>query len=276
MNSTFARGHWSRPTVATFSGEWRDLEPAMSPDGSFLIFASNRPSNEHGQALDATYNGNAVPGGGGNLWRVDRRGSEWDHPKRLPDTINFGTAVFSPSVSAGGDLYFMRADEKTGFFHLFRSQYQSGSYLPAERVSVVDTTTDEVDPAIAPDESFLVYSSSHPAKHDPKRLFIAFRIAHGWSTPQDLGDEVDEAGSNLEARLSPDHRTLYFSTNTVPPVSFPTSRGHLEQDCRRSLCGRTVGRIFGMSRCHHGWRRNNLEEKAPDNLNSQPEPVKTL
>jgi hypothetical protein len=37
--------------------------------------------------------------------------------------------------------------------------------------------------------------------------------------PQDLSDEVNEAGSNIEARLGPDHRTLYFSTNTVPPVS---------------------------------------------------------
>jgi Tol biopolymer transport system component len=235
MKSTFASGHWSKPTVATFSGKWRDLEPTMSPDGSFLIFASNRPANEHGQVLDATYNGRAVPGGGGNLWRVDRSDGEWDRPKRLPDTVNRGTAVFSPSVAADGSLYFMRADDKTGFFHLFRSQNQSGRYLAAEPVAVGDATTDEVDPAVAPDESFLVYSSSHPAKHDPKRLFIVFREAQSWSSPQDLGDEVNEAGSNIEARLGPDHRTLYFSTNTVPPVSFPRSRQQAEHDLQEMM-----------------------------------------
>jgi hypothetical protein len=235
LRSTRVNGNWSKPVVATFSGIWRDLEPAMAPDGSFLIFASNRPSSEHGQSLDATYSDKNVPGVGGNLWRVDHRGSEWDSPKRLPDAINQGTAVFSPSIAADGSLYFMRATDKTGAFHLFRSQYQSGRYLTAEPVGVGDSTTDEVDPAVAPDESFLVYSSSHPAKHDQKRLKIAFHAAKGWSTPQDLGDEVNESGSNIEARLGPDHRTLYFSTNTVPPVSFPRTREQLGHDLREMM-----------------------------------------
>ena len=36
-------GVWSRPEVAAFSGQWQDIEPAMSPDGNYLIFSSNRP-----------------------------------------------------------------------------------------------------------------------------------------------------------------------------------------------------------------------------------------
>jgi len=35
---------WSEPEVAPFSGRWGDAEPAIAPDGSFLIFASNRPA----------------------------------------------------------------------------------------------------------------------------------------------------------------------------------------------------------------------------------------
>ena len=92
--STLAHGSWSTPTVASFSGQWSDLEPAMAPDGSFLIFASNRPSIGRQQALDGNYNGKSIPGGGGNLWRVDHRGREWGTPMRLPDTINHGSAVF--------------------------------------------------------------------------------------------------------------------------------------------------------------------------------------
>jgi hypothetical protein len=233
--STLARGKWSAPTVVSFSGQWSDLEPTMAPDGSSLIFASNRPSIERQQALDGHYNGTTIPGGGGNLWRVDRRGREWGSPMRLPDTINEGSAIFSPSIAADGSLYFMRATDKTGVFHLFRSQCQSGRYLTAEAVGVGDATTEEVDLAVAPDESFLVYSSSHPAKHDQKRLKIAFHAAKGWSTPQDLGDEVNESGSNIEARLGSDHRTLYFSTNTVPPVSFPRTRRQSARDLQQTM-----------------------------------------
>jgi hypothetical protein len=232
MKSTIAGARWSAPTIAAFSGQWSDFEPTMAPDGSFLVFVSNRPSIEGQSAIDGTFNGKTYPGGGGNLWRVDRKGDGWENPKRLPDTVNQGTAVFSPSVAADGSLYFMRTHETTGTFHLFRSQYRSGTYLAPEPVGVGDTTTEEVDPAIAPDESYLIYTANHPAKHDQKRLFIAFRSTQGWDKPQDLGDEVNEAGSNIEARLGADHRTLYFSTNTVPPVSFPRTRSQAEQNLR--------------------------------------------
>jgi WD40-like Beta Propeller Repeat len=229
MVSTLAGDHWSQPEIAPFSGQWSDFEPTMAPDGSFLIFASNRATDGSSKAIDGTFNGKTFVAGGGNLWRVDRRGNEWLAPKRLPNEINEGTAVFSPSITADGSLYFMRPDSRTGIFRLLRAQYRSGRYLPSEPVVLGDADTEEVDPAIAPDESFLVYSANHPGK-GPKRLMIAFHQGHGWTTPQDLGDEVNEAGSNIEARLGADHRTLYFSTNTVPPVTFPRTNERARRD----------------------------------------------
>jgi hypothetical protein len=229
MKATLASGRWAAPTIAAFSGQWSDSEPTMAPDGSFLVFVSNRPIIGGQSVIDGTFNGKTYPGGGGNLWRVDRKGEGWEKPKRLPDSVNQSTAVFSPSIAADGSLYFMRAHDTTGTFHLFRSQFRSGTYLAPEPVGVGDATTEDVDPAIAPDESYLVYTSNHPAKHDQKRLFITFRRGGGWDKPQDLGDEVNEAGSNIESRLGADHRTLYFSTNTVPPVSYPRTRIQSEQ-----------------------------------------------
>ncbi|HEY9130407.1 MAG TPA: hypothetical protein VIM98_01520 [Dyella sp.] len=208
---------WSKPDVAPFSGVWRDLEPAMAPDGSYLIFSSNRPAGEGRIALDGAWGGKAYPASGGNLWRVNRQGGGWGKPVRLPDTINRTANVFSPSIAANGDLYFMQPDT-AGSFHIFRATYRDGTYEAPVKVALGDANTQEVDPAVAPDESFIVYSSMHPQLHDKQRLHIAFRRGGGWSDPIDLGDVVNENGSNIEARLGADHRTLYFSTNTVPPA----------------------------------------------------------
>ena len=48
---------WSKPKIAPFSGVWSDIEPAMAPDGSFLIFVSNRPATVGGNFLQVFYNG---------------------------------------------------------------------------------------------------------------------------------------------------------------------------------------------------------------------------
>jgi hypothetical protein len=92
----------------------------------------------------------------------------------------------------------------------------------------VDNTTEDVDPAVAPDERFIVFSSNHPGRRDKKRLLIAFRNKGQWGTPIDLGDEVNETGSNVEARLGSDHTTRYFSTNRVPPITFPLAQGQAQ------------------------------------------------
>lgn len=230
MVSSLVNGQWSAPRIAPFSGTWRDLEPAMAPDGSFLVFASNRPANDGGKPLDGSFNGKIFPGNGGNLWRVNRLGDGWGPPQRLPEAINADSGTFSPSIAADGSIYFMRPENHTGAFHLYRSQFRAGAYAPALPVGIGDQTTEDVDPAVAADESYMVYSSSHPLKAEPRRLQIVFRGKDGWGTPIDLGDEVNEKGSNIEARLSPDGQTLYFSTNTVPPVSYPRSREHAERD----------------------------------------------
>ena len=85
----------------------------MAPDGSYLIFASNRPATDGGAPLDGNYGGAVRPGRGGNLWRVDRRGGGWSKPVRLPEAVNANTSVFSPSVVADGSLYFMKPSPET-------------------------------------------------------------------------------------------------------------------------------------------------------------------
>ena len=90
-----------------------DLEPAMAPDGTFLVFASNRPAMPGGPALDGNYEGHSQPGRGGNLWRVDRTADGWAPPRRLPDAINAGASVYAPAVAADGSVYFMQPDAVT-------------------------------------------------------------------------------------------------------------------------------------------------------------------
>lgn len=209
-------GVWSKPEIASFSGSWSDIEPAMAPDGSYLVFSSNRPVAPGGAVLNGCWNSQHFAGGGGNLWRVDRKGTGWGEPWRLPDVINSDSSVFSPAVTADGTLYFMKPVGDTGRFHLFRSAYRGGTYAAPVAVPFAgpDSVSD-VDPAVAADESFLVFSSKRVAGR-PMELFIVFRKGGVWGVPQSLGEGVSRGVGCIEARLSPDGRRLYFSSGYVP------------------------------------------------------------
>lgn len=225
-------GVWTQPKIASFSGIWSDMEPAMAPDGNFLVFASNRPVDGHGHLLDGTFNGKLQVGQGGNLWCVSRKGDGWSEAQRLPDSINRGSSIFAPSITADGSVYFMEPDAGTGKFRLYRSQRVPTGWQAAEAVSFSDGTNTDVDPAVAPDESFIVFGSGRaPARG--MDLFISFRQQGRWSTPLHMGDDVNSASSDAEARLSPDHRTLYFSSDRTVPIQLPRTHEQAEQDLLR-------------------------------------------
>jgi hypothetical protein len=75
---------------------------------------------------------------------------------------------------------------------------------------ISDGTISDYDAAVAPDDSFIIFSSGRPPT--PKGssiLFVIFRQRHGWTAPSPLPCQIE----GLEARLSPDLTALYFTAD---------------------------------------------------------------
>lgn len=201
-------GHWSTPEVASFSGHWFDQDPVVSPDGSYLLFNSDRPTTPGGQPLTQDYFvGGKAPGS--NIWKVERKGSAWGTPVWLGPTINDDPFVDFASIAADGALYFIRWDKQARAMHIWRSLYRNGNYLPAARVALGDPDVSTHDPAIAPDQSFIVFDYGK-TKGGLGRLCIAFRQGDHWSRPIDLGDVVNR-DLPWGAHVSKDGETAYVT-----------------------------------------------------------------
>lgn len=96
--------------------------------------------------------------------------------------------------------------------HVYRAQAKDGGYETPVALSISDGAHPGYDVAVAPDESFLVFSASRaPASEGQSLLFIAFRRNGEWSEPRALDPNLE----GIEARLSPDLETLYYETNDV-------------------------------------------------------------
>lgn len=217
MESHRIADHWSTPKPAPFSGQWRDLDPAMAPDGSFMLFVSNRPEAAGDQPIDEVLGRQRRVGHGMNLWRVDRRGGGWAAPVRLPDVVNRCSVTFAPSVAADGTVYFIGCAAPDDSLRLMRSVYRDGRYQAPCIVVLGGADARIRDPAIAPDGSFIVVSI-YRATQQQYRLAIAFHTSSGWSTPLDLGDSVNGGKHSMGSQLGPDQQTLYFySDRRLPP-----------------------------------------------------------
>ena len=222
--SHLVKAKWSEPVIAPFSGSWLDMEPAMAPDGTYLIFASNRPASPGKPPIDGAINGKPQPGKGSNLWRVNRTQDGWGAPVRLPDNINSSNSTYAPSVAGNGDLYFMRPDGEKSRFRLFKARFTSTEFETPTPLSFSDGQYTDVDPAVAPDQSFIVFGSGRHANKDID-LFIVFRRGEQWGEPIYLGDHINSPTSDAEPRLGPDHHTLYFSSERLSPIPQPIPAG---------------------------------------------------
>jgi Tol biopolymer transport system component len=225
---------WSKPVVAPFSGPASDRQPALSPDGRTLVYASRHllPAGPGEPPRPVTH-----------LWRVIRTASGWSAPERLPDTVNISERMHNPSLAANGDLYFTCPTIQPGqelAWGLYRAAYRNGQYDRAQPLSFDGgDVLDADDPAIAPDQSYLIFGSHGlRAPLGQEHLFIALRTATSWGPPAQIqyegNDWPDPSGNgDGEPQISPDGKTLYFDSSRSIPIAPDRSRRQFLADVER-------------------------------------------
>ena len=86
-------GGWTTPVVTPFSGEHRDVDPFVAPDGSRLYFSSDRPRRGGTEPRFAT-------------WYVERSGDGWGAPIDPGAPLNSATGEVFVSAARDGLLLF--------------------------------------------------------------------------------------------------------------------------------------------------------------------------
>lgn len=243
MTANRVAGRWSKPEVASFSGRWFDQDPVVSPNGSYLLFDSDRPIETGVASLRQNYFAGG-PGPGSNIWRVDRTARGWGKPIRLGPAVNGDVFIDFPSLARDGSLYFMRFNAETKAMDIWRAASKGGQYQEPKRVILGDPAQSLHDPAVAPDESFIVFDYGK-VKGGLGRLAIAFRDGDHWGKPIDLGDAVNK-DLPWGAHLAPDGHAIYVTGQAG------ISRISLDPWLRRGRVDSTHGSDAGRDDTHGG------------------------
>ena len=180
-------GRWTDPQPPSFAREGSSQSPVFSPDGKRLYF---RVRAERGWVT--TY--------------VEKEAAGWSAARS--DDPSFNT---SSSFTRSGRVYFS-AEMKTkvwntGIFSARVTATGSADSAPLDAVINVPNTIDYT-PYVAPDESFLLFTSNRPLVGDKEDMYIhvSFRTRDGaWAIPRRVFDIPGRFPS-----LSPDGRHLFF------------------------------------------------------------------
>lgn len=182
---------WTAPKPAPFAGQGMTTSPLFSPDGSRLYF---------GFAPD--------PAKGWESRVVERTAQGWSEPK----DSGFMLKLSSSFTKSGRVYYTDEVADKPWNMGTFVADYTGSAYKnPRALPASINSPFIDYTPYIAPDESYLMFSSSRPSSKEDMYLYISFRNADDtWSEPRRMNEALGFAGNARFPSLSPDGKFLFF------------------------------------------------------------------
>ena len=187
---------WTTPEVSSYGHT-----PIVSPDGKRLYFGST--------------------GEGDDPYFYEKQGDTWSEGKSIRIISRFPELkyIYNLSVTRNGTLYFIGHSEGLGTrnsYGVFRMELIDGEYTKPEllpsSINMPDNTLNWT-PFVAPDESYLVFSSNRSGSLDEYGdLYVCFRNTdRSWSEAISLGETINTCQQERFPAVSPDGKYLFFT-----------------------------------------------------------------
>ncbi|NOU47166.1 MAG: T9SS type A sorting domain-containing protein [Bacteroidales bacterium] len=181
---------WSNPDTASFSIGHSVDEPFFSMDGNRIYYYAYQPNSMT----------NA------DIYYSENDGDSWSAPISVGSTLNTTGDEFHPNIVNDGSIYFANSAGKT-----YRAQYSDGSFLP--RVKLPNNVNSGIwpDHYVAPDESYMIFTSSMSGGFGSSDLYVSFRnFDKSWTTPQNFGNTINTSGYEGSGDVTPDGKYMTF------------------------------------------------------------------
>jgi len=181
-----------------FSGKYLEAEGFLSPDEKKIFFISRRPV------------GQSAGPESWEIWTSLKTAAGWNTPQLLGDPFKgcyyttFTRDYVMYYTGKGNDIYY--------------SRFLKGSFgKPVKLSNAVNTAKDEYNSFIAPDETYLIFSSMGLKDHyGGGDLYISFRKENGaWSKAVNMGPAVNTSSHEYCPSVSPDGKYIFFSSNKL-------------------------------------------------------------
>lgn len=205
---------WGEPVNAgePVNSTANDFCPTLDRDGHTFYFVSNRPGGFGGADIYVTHLGPDEFAPPRNLGAGVNSTADEASPFPIPEP-GVGPVLYFSSARAGG----FAADApgaETGDSDIYRAESHGGDFGPAELVPGVNSAFEDGQPNVRRDALEIFFYSNRPGTLGATDIYSAARQSAflDWSTPQNLGANVNSAAGESRPSLSWDGTTLYFGS----------------------------------------------------------------
>lgn len=194
---------WSTPVTVPFSGQYLDADPFVTKDGNTVYFVSNRPVKE-GDPVKEDW----------DIWKVERTGNTWKEPFHLDTIVNSNGSEFYPTIADNGTLYFGSSREGgKGASDIYYSVLSEGKFTtPKNPGDSINTTDNEYEPFIAPDESYLIFMATIPKGLINGDFYISYKKDGEWSKAKKIRAPVNSAATEWSPKVTHDGKYFFFGS----------------------------------------------------------------
>ncbi|WP_207513541.1 TolB family protein [Longitalea luteola] len=198
FQSVYSNKQWQPETISPlFDTLYSNVDPFVAAD-SAIYFISNRPKDNSDTTKDY------------DIYRMAKLADGYAAPEYLA-AVNSDSTEYYVSVSRSGAIFF--SSYRDGNLDLYVSKKGVNGYeRPVTLGNSVNTQSDEHDPLIAPDESYIVFASDRPGGLGQADLYISYNLNGQWQTPTALGHGINTKTYEYCPYLSPDGKYFFFSS----------------------------------------------------------------
>jgi len=179
---------WQPPQPVSFNSPTRDFDPAFSPDGRFVYFASDRAGGT----------------GGDDLYRVAVTKTGFANLEHLGAEVNSARNEWAPMLAPDGRtlLFSSNGHGGAGRMDLFTARWRHARFTGvAPLPGGINTPADEFDATFLRDGRTVIYARTNNLETDPVALYCAVRIGANYRDGVRLTDEINTPGSNAYAPM---------------------------------------------------------------------------
>lgn len=191
------------------NSEYPDYFPFVPADESFLIFNSKRPEAGGWQNPDGSW--------GANIFFSKVKEGQYSKAKPMGRIINSSIGdEEAVGLSASGDFLLLYFDNMQGVGDIYISKADKNRnfkepILLDEQINSM--RGQEISASITADGNTIYFASTRPGGLGGSDIYVCRRLpTGGWSPAQNLGEEVNTPQNEDFPNISPDGKTLYFSS----------------------------------------------------------------